>query len=249
MDEFTDKVILITGAGRGMGREIALAFSSLGAVVAANDINPINLDATARQILEAGGVASAYVFDIAKRMPIEAMVAQVLDHFGRIDILVNHASVAPDTSLLEMDEWEFHRTLDVNLAGPFFTMQQVGRVMQKQGGGVIVNLISTIEQGRIQKGHAAHLASQAGLVGLTHAAAREFSAHNIRVNAVCHGALDIDLVALQAWDVANLHHWLESIPQVRLGDHPDLVSLVVFLCSQAASSLTGLVTSVDLVTS
>ena len=246
MDEFVDKVALITGAGRGVGREIALAFSSLGAAVAVNDINPVNLDMTVSQILEAGGNARAFVFDIAKRMPIEAMVTQVLDHFGRIDILVNHASVEPDASLLEMDEWEFHRTLDVNLGGPFFTMQQIGRVMQRQGGGFIVNLISMIPQDRIQKGNAAHLASQAGLIGLMHAAAREFSAHNIRVNAVCHGWFEMDLVALQAWDVANLHDWLESSPWVRLGDHPDLVSVVLFLCSKGASSLTGQVISVDL---
>lgn len=245
MDEFVGKVVLITGAGRGVGREIALAFSSIGAAVAANDINPINLDETINQILNAGGKARAYVFDIAKRMPIEAMVAQVLEHFGRIDILVNHASVEPDASLLEMDEWEFHRTLDVNLGGPFFTMQQVGRVMQQQGGGTIVNLISIIGQGHIQKGQAAHLASQAGLIGLTHAAAREFGAHNIRVNAVCQGLLEMDLVAPKTWDVANLHHWLASFPQVRLGDHPDLVSLVLFLCSQAAFSLTGQVMSVE----
>jgi NAD(P)-dependent dehydrogenase (short-subunit alcohol dehydrogenase family) len=246
MDEFVDKVVLITGAGRGVGREIALAFSSLGAVVAANDINPINLDVTVGQILESRGSARAYVFDIAKRMPIEAMVMQVLDHYGHIDILVNQASVEPDASLLEMDEWEFHRTLDVNLGGPFFTMQQVGRVMQRQGGGAIVNLISTVGQDRIQKGNAAHLASQVGLVGLTHAAAREFASHNIRVNAVCYGAFERDLVALYAWDMVNLHHWLESFPQVRLGDHSDLVGLVMYMCSQAAASLTGQISSIDL---
>jgi 3-oxoacyl-[acyl-carrier protein] reductase len=245
MDEFVDKVALITGAGRGVGREIALAFSSLGAVVAVNDINPINLDDTVSEILETGGNARSYVFDIAKRMPIEAMVAQVLEHFGRIDFLVNHASVKPDAYLLKMDEWEFHRTLDVNLGGPFFAMQQVGRFMQQQGGGAIVNLISSIGQGHIQKGHAALLASQAGLIGLTYAAAQEFSPYNIRVNSVCHGSFEMDQVVSRNWDVVKLHRWLESFPQVRLDDHPDLVSLVLFLCSQAASSLTGQVMSVD----
>jgi NAD(P)-dependent dehydrogenase (short-subunit alcohol dehydrogenase family) len=127
MDEFTGKVVLITGAGRGLGREAAIAFSSFGGRVAANDINPLSLDETVNHIIQNGGTARPYVFDIAKRMPIEGMVAQVLDHFGRIDILINHATVAPHASLLEMDEWEFHRTLDVNLGGPFFTMQQVGR--------------------------------------------------------------------------------------------------------------------------
>ena len=114
MDEFAGKVVLITGAGRGIGRELALAFSSLGAIVAANDINPISLEETISQITQTGGTARAYIFDVAKRMPIEGMVSQVLEHFGRIDILVNHATVAPDAFLLDMDEWDFHRTLDVN---------------------------------------------------------------------------------------------------------------------------------------
>lgn len=244
MDEFADKVALITGAGRGIGREISLAFCSLGAVVAANDINPINLDETVSQIQQAGGNAKAYVFDVAKRMPIEAMLAQVLDHFGRIDILVNHASVAPDAYLLEMDEWEFHRTLDVNLGGPFFCMQQVGRVMRGQGGGVMVNVLSTFGQEQAQKGRAAYLASQAGLLGLARAAARELSGYNIRVNAVCTGSTEMDLFPSQGLEVARLHQWLGSIPNVRLGEHPDLVSRVLFLCSEAACSLTGQLISV-----
>jgi 3-oxoacyl-[acyl-carrier protein] reductase len=245
MDEFVGKVALITGAGRGVGREIALAFSSLGALVAANDINPINLDETVSLILQAGGKARAYVFDIAKRMPIEALVTQITDHFGRIDFLVNHASVQPDAYLLEMDEWEFHRTLDVNLGGPFFTMQQVGRVMRQLGGGAIVNLISTMGQAGLHKGDAAHLASQAGVIGLTCAAAREFSAYNIRVNSVCHGSLGMDLIPSHDWNIPAYHHWLEAFPNVGLGDHPNLVSMVLFLCSHAVSSLTGQVMFVD----
>ena len=200
MDEFVDKVVLITGAGRGLGQEVALAFASLGASVAANDINPLSLDETIDRIHHTGGKASSYVFDVAKRMPIEAMVAQVLDHYGHIDILVNHAKVEPDEFLLEMDEWEFHRTLDVNLGGPFFAMQQVGRIMRQQGGGTIVNLISLPGRVDIIKGHAAHSASQAGLVGLTQAAARELSVYNIRVNAVCNGPVDIGLVPPSALD-------------------------------------------------
>jgi len=246
MDEFAGKVALITGAGRGLGREIAWAFSSLGVVVAANDINPINLDDTVSQIQQLGGNAKAYVFDVAKRMPIEGMLTQVLDHFGRIDILVNHASVKPEAYLLDMDEWEFHRTLDVNLGGPFFCMQQVGRVMREQGGGTIVNTFSPTGKGHAQKGYSAHLASQAGLLGLTHAAAYEFSAYNIRVNAVCTGVIEEILFPSQGWNINTLHQWLESFPDVKLGDHPDLVSLVLFLCTDAASSLTGRVISVDL---
>jgi len=245
MQEFADMVALITGAGRGIGREIGLAFCSLGTVIAANDINHINLDETVSQIQQAGGTAKAYVFDVAKRMPIEAMLAQVLDHFGRVDILVNHASVAPDESILEMDEWEFHRTLDVNLGGPFFCMQQVGRVMRRQGGGAMVNVLSTSGQLHAHKGQAAYQASKAGLLGLTRAAARELSEYNIRVNAVCSVTTEIDLFHSQGLEFGALHQWLESIPNVRLGEHPDLVSRVLFLCSESACSLTGRLITVE----
>ncbi len=245
MNEFTNKIVLITGAARGAGRQIALAFSSLGAVIAANDINPISLDETISLIQQAGGKAGAYVFDIAKRMPIEGLVSQVLEHFGHIDVLVNHACVQPDASLLEMDEWDYHRTLDVNLGGPFFTMQQVGRVMQQQGGGAIVNLISAVEHARIIKGHAAHSASQAGVMGLTRAAARELAEYHIRVNSILFGCMDFGMIPSQEWDRAAFHHWLASFPIVGTGEYQDLVSMVLFLCSNAATSMTGLVIPVE----
>ncbi len=241
MDEFKGKVALITGAGRGAGREIALAFSSLGGRVAANDINPINLDETIHQIQQAGGEARAYVFDIAKRMPIEGMVSQVVDDFDTIDILVNCASVKPDDSLLNMDEWEFHRTLDVNLAGPYFCIQQVGRIMQPRGG-VMVNLISATEEAHPQKGDTAYLASQAGLAGLTRAAASELSTQHIRLNAVCGLPGDWELTT--RWDAAGYHAWRKALPAMPSGEHGGLVSLVLYLCSEAAAALIGQVISI-----
>jgi 3-oxoacyl-[acyl-carrier protein] reductase len=246
MDEFVGKVALITGAGRGLGREIAVAFASLGVAVAANDVNPINLDETVNQILQVGGNAKAYVFDIARRMPIEGMVAEVLEKFGQIDILVNHASVEPDASVLDMDEWEFHRTLDVNLGGAFFCIQQVGRVMRQHGGGAIVNIISPTEKGKAHKERAAYLVSQAGLIGLIHVAAKELIPYNISLNAVCTGVSKEIPFITQGWNIDTVHQWRKSFPDIKLGDHPDLVSLVVFLCSDAAPSLTGQVISIEL---
>ena len=244
MNDFKEKVVLITGAGRGYGREIALAFSSLGAYIAANDINPVNLDITVDQIRIKGGKAEAFTFDIAKRMPIEAMVSQALDHFGRIDILVNHASVQPKALVIDMDEWEFHRTIDVNIAGPFFTMQQVGRVMKEQGGGSIVNLISSYKSGYPQAGLAAYLTSQVALVGLTQAVAGELSTHHIRVNAICQGELGVAPRPIKDWDEHKYQNWLALHPNASLGEYPLLVRMVLYLCSQDARSLTGQVITI-----
>lgn len=240
MDEFTHKVAVVTGAGRGIGREIALVLASLGAEIAANDINPINLDETVSQIIQAGGSARPYVFDIAKRMPIEGMVVQVLADFGRIDILINHASVHPDAALLEMDEWEFHRTIDVNLGGSFFCMQQIGRAMREQGGGSIVNLITFDDKG-YQHGHTAHSACQAALAGLTRAAASELSAYGIRVNAIYSGQSSNEFFSPSELDAIQLQAWRELHPQLLVPTHTDLVVKVAYLCSGEAVSMNGLI--------
>jgi len=245
MTDFSDKVTLVTGAGRGIGRHIAEAFASQGAVVAANDITPINLDETVQRITSAGGRARAYIFDVAKRMPVQAMVDQVLEDWGRIDILVNNAGVEPHASILDMDEWDWHRTLDVNLSGPFFAMQHVGRAMRQRGGGVIVNIASIAGRAHGLKDRSAYVASKMGLIGLTREAAREFAAYGIRVNAVCPGVIETEMTAALRQDQAMLHRWLEDIPQGRLGQVQDVTSLVLFLCSPAAAYLTGQAINVD----
>jgi NAD(P)-dependent dehydrogenase (short-subunit alcohol dehydrogenase family) len=117
--------------------------------------------------------------------------------------------------------------------------------MRQQGGGVMVNHISTLGHGRIQKGHAAHIASQAGVIGLTRAAAGELSEYNIRVHSVFQGSIGLDLIPSQDWDATIFHHWLESFPNMGQGDYQNLVSVVLFLCSNAASSLTGQVVPVN----
>ena len=239
MEDFRDKVVLITGAGRGIGQEIAVAFSSLGAKVAANDINPVNLDETLARIEQKGGYARAYIFDVAKRMPIEAMIAEILDHFGRIDILVNHASVRPEAALLDMDEWGFHRTLDVNLGGAFFTMQQVGRAMRQQGGGVMVNIVSANGNTGMLKGSTAFTASQAGLIGLTQAAAQELAPFNIHLNAICCGPISKNSWLQSAFDF-SIYQSCSASNALSLPDElSDTARLTLFLCSEAAFNLTG----------
>ena len=203
MLDFKDKIILITGAGSGTGRSLAEELASRGAVIAAVDINPLGLDEAVAAIRLAGGRVKDYIFDTAKRLPVVALVDEVLDDWRRIDILILAAEVYPTDPILTMDEWDFHRTLDVNLAGPFFLMQRCAQVMKDQvGGGMIVVVGGGARRGRsvglpesgvsegkgshagLPQAGAAYLASQAALSALTQAAAQEFKAYNIRVMGI-----------------------------------------------------------------
>ncbi|MBI4732527.1 MAG: SDR family NAD(P)-dependent oxidoreductase [Chloroflexi bacterium] len=178
MNSFKGKVVLITGAGKGTGRAVAEMFAARGASVAVNDISPVNLDETVARITAAGGQVKAYIADIAKKMPIQGLLNQVLDDFGQIDILVNCAEVEPQKTVLEMDEWDWVRTLDVNLTGAFLLTQSAGRIMKEKGGGVIVH-IGGREKG--QEKRAAYFSSKAGLETLVKSAAQEFAAFGVKV--------------------------------------------------------------------
>ncbi len=213
MDPFADQVVLITGAGRGTGRDIALAFATQGAIVAANDITPINLDETVERISEAGGRAKDYIFDISKKMPVQAMLNEIIDDWGKLDILINNAHVDPKKPLLELDEWDWRRTIDVNLTGPFLLAQSTGRIMKESGKGVIINVLSGGE------GHAALKSSYFALIGLTNELAAEFSAYNIRVHAI---------------STAPIKDLSQSVEPAQ-----DIVEATLHLCSQNAGEYSG----------
>lgn len=180
--DIKSKVVLITGAGKGAGRALAEAFAARGARVAAGDISPVNVEQVVAGIVARGGTARAYVEDVAKKVGVQALVKAVEDELGGIDILVNHAAVNPRFDLLDMDEWDWHRTLDVNITGAFLMTQSVGRVMREKGGGVIVNIVD--EAGPNREKEAAYHASLAGLAAFSDLAARELNPHGIRVFAV-----------------------------------------------------------------
>jgi NAD(P)-dependent dehydrogenase (short-subunit alcohol dehydrogenase family) len=182
MDTLRGKIVLITGAGKGSGRLLAQAFAEKGAIVAANDVSPVNVEEVVDQILAKGGRAKAYIDDIAKKVAVQNIINQVEDDFGRIDIVVHHAAVEPNIPLLDMDEWDWHRTLDVNLTGAFLMTQSAGRAMRVQGSGVIIQLITDSTPDDSNK--AAFMASMSGLEAFSRQAARELSLYGIRVHSV-----------------------------------------------------------------
>jgi NAD(P)-dependent dehydrogenase (short-subunit alcohol dehydrogenase family) len=210
MTDLNGKVVLITGAGKGAGHNLAEHFASHGAYVAANDISPVNLDDLVR---DHPGKIRAYAEDIAKKVGAQAVIKQVEDDFGRIDILINHAAVEPHVSLLDMDEWDWHRVLDVNLTGTFLTVQSVGRIMKERGHGVIINLIDLQPIGRQQC--AAYAATMYGLIALTQAASAELSGHGVSVHAVGKG--------------------LGRFQDAEVGIPTDLPGAVLFLCGSTRS--------------
>jgi 3-oxoacyl-[acyl-carrier protein] reductase len=228
---FKDQVVIVTGAGRGLGRALALAFANLGAIVAVNDLSPVNLDETVARILADGGRVKDYIFDVAKKIPVQTMLQQIVADFGRVDILINNAGVAPRAQVLEMDEWDWHRTMDVNLGGAFFMMQVVGRIMRQQGGGVIVNIALSERWAQALTGRAAFVASKVGLVGLTRLAAHELAAEKIRVHAVCPPGLSF----FETGD----------FPATASVDSTAIVRQVLWLCSSQAKDLNGQVIEIE----
>jgi len=208
MGELTDKIVLVTGAGKGIGRAVAEAFAARGAIVAANDVTPINLDETVARITASGGRVKAYVEDIAKKMPVQALVNQVLDDWGKIDILVNCAEVAPSAPVLNMDDWDWQRTLDVNLTGAFLLTQSVGRVMhaavpQGEKGGIIIHIGC---RASIPDRRTAYFVSKAGLTAFVEHAARELAAFGIFVHLVLPAETDDVAEKVISLVEAELHH-------------------------------------------
>jgi NAD(P)-dependent dehydrogenase (short-subunit alcohol dehydrogenase family) len=219
-----DQVVLIIGAGREPGPSLAKAVAAEGAVVALNDLSPILLDPVSDEIHMHGGQVRSYVGDAARGMPVRAMFDEVLEDWGRIDVLINNPRVQPDAALLKMDEWDWQRTIDMNLNGPFLVTQLAARIMQEQGGGTILNIVDRNRKTLETPGFAAYAASQAGLFTLSQAAALELMAYNIRVYTLCPEEL------APASDAAEPN-------SAESGE--TITGLAVFLCSPAAAHLPG----------
>lgn len=235
--DFTQSNALVTGAGADVGRAIALALAAAGAGVVINDLNPDRAERVAAEIEAAGGRALAWQADVTNRFQVGSMIENARDHFGRLPILINAAGTQNlTTPLLRLDEWDWRRVLEINLTGAFFCTQLLGRVMADEGGGVIVNIAATAGHPNPLPQGAAYITSKTALIGLTKQSALELAPSGIRVNAVCPGNLE-DAFGEKAAPAQNA--------QKRRGRFDEIANAVLFLCSDAASFITGQAINVD----
>ena len=239
--DFRDRVALVTGGARGIGKEICQRLHALGAQVAVCDVNVEGARALAEELSRSGPRARAYACDVADPKGADACVEQVLKEFGRIDVLVNNAGITRDGLLMRMADDQWRKVLDVNLSGTFHMTRAVARPMLKARAGAIVNIASVV--GVIgNAGQANYSASKAGVIGLTMTSAREFASRGVRVNAVAPGFIDTEMTAaLSPEQKAKL---TEAVPLSRLGTPADVARAVCFLASDEASYVTGQVLNV-----
>ncbi|OYT55637.1 MAG: short-chain dehydrogenase [Desulfurococcales archaeon ex4484_217_2] len=240
-----NKVAIITGAAKGIGRAIAIEFVKEGAKVVVADIDFEGAKRTVEDIKKLGGEAIAVKVNVADPNDVEVMVKKTLDAFGKIDILINNAGIAIQKPALEMtlDEWK--KIIDVNLTGVFLCSQAVGRVMVKQGGGVIINMASMLGFIAIPK-RSAYCASKAGVIGLTKELAVEWAKYGIRVVGVAPGWVATKrVIELTKKGVVNEEVVKTLTPMGRMATPEEVAKLMVFLASDDASFITGETVLID----
>lgn len=239
----TGKVALVTGAGRGIGRQIALTLAKNGAAVIVNyNGSKESAEAVAAEITAAGGTAEAIQCNVADFAASEVFVKQVLEKYQKVDILVNNAGVTRDNLIMRMTEEDYDMVLDTNLKGAFHMIKHLSRSFIKQRSGKIIN-ISSVSGVLGNAGQSNYSASKAGLIGLTKSIAREFASRGINVNAVAPGFIDTDMT--QAMTDSAKEATLAQIPLKRVGTPKDIAETVAFLASDKAGYITGQVISVD----
>jgi NAD(P)-dependent dehydrogenase (short-subunit alcohol dehydrogenase family) len=238
------KVALVTGGASGIGRSTAMAFSRKGAKVVVADINSEGGKKTIHLIKEKSGNAIFVKCDVSKAKDVEAMVKKTVNNYGRLDYAFNNAGVAVMKSTVDCTEEEWNHIMDVNLKGVWLCMKYEIPQMLKQGYGAIVNTSSL--SGLIgQQGHSPYTASKHGVIGLTKVAALDCAKAGIRVNAVCPGGIPTPMLEPVLADPKIKDFILKALPIGRLGRPEEIAEAVLWLCSEAASFVTGVALPVD----
>ncbi|CAH0215677.1 3-oxoacyl-[acyl-carrier-protein] reductase FabG [Peribacillus sp. Bi96] len=237
------KKALVTGASRGIGREVALEFARQGADVA---INYSGSEAKANEVVDEiralGRKAFAVQCDVANSESVTSMIKEVVEQFGRVDILVNNAGITRDNLLMRMKEDEWDSVINTNLKGVFLCTKAVTRQMMKQRSGRIINMASIVGVSG-NAGQANYVAAKAGVIGLTKTTAKELASRGITVNAIAPGFISTDMTGELPEDVQKA--MLDQIPLARFGDPEDIAAVASFLASEASKYMTGQTLHVD----
>lgn len=238
-----NKIALITGAGRGIGRAIAIALAKEGAEVVINYNGSEERTKEVKQTIEEnGGKASIYKCNVSDFVACEAMIKDIVKEYGHLDILVNNAGITKDGLIMKMKEEDFDSVLNVNLKGTFNTIRHSARQMLKQRSGKIIN-ISSVSGILGNVGQANYAASKAGVIGLTKTMARELGSRGITVNAIAPGFVDTEMTEVLSEEIRE--NACKQIILGRFGKPEDIANTAVFLASDKADYITGQVISVD----
>lgn len=247
MFDVKNKVAIITGARRGMGKAHAILLAKAGAKVVVSDVFLEECQQVAEEIKNAGGEAIAVKCDVTKKTEVEEMINAAVSKWGKVDILVNNAGIVQFKPFVDLTEEEWDRTLDINLKGQFLCAQAAVKQMIKQKSGSIIN-IASIDMGQIGKGmpYLVHYsASKGGVVAMTQSLAVELAPYNIRINAVAPGAINTKIAEGQPTDPKAMEVIMSQIPMRRVGEPEEVSNLVLFLASDASSYITGSTMVVD----
>jgi len=237
-----DKVVIVTGAARGIGEAVALKFTKKEAKVVLVDIDKESIDALVKKLNSMGGDALGIKVDVTKKEAVEGMVEKVVEKFGKIDVIINNAGITSDAKLVKMTEDQFDKVIDVNLKGTYNCAQAVAQVLEAQGYGVILNASSVVGiYGNF--GQTNYAATKWGVIGMTKSWAKELGKKGIRVNAVAPGFILTPMTEKMPEKVLDMMK--KKAPINRLGLPEDIANAYAFLASDEASFITGTVLSVD----
>lgn len=238
-----DKVALVTGASRGIGKQIAVSLAECGAKVIVNYCgSKEKAFEVVKEILEKGGQAEAIQCDVSDYSETEKMISTIMEKYQKVDILVNNAGVTRDNLMIKMSEEDFDKVISTNLKGAFNTIKHLYRNFVKLRAGKIIN-ISSVSGVMGNAGQANYSASKAGVIGLTKSMARELASRNICVNAVAPGFVETDMT--DKMSEQTLENAKKMIPLNRFGKPEDIAEIVLFLASDNANYITGQVIGVD----
>lgn len=240
--QLSDKIAVVTGAGRGIGRAIALAYANEGADVVCVSRTQENSEKVAEEVRQLGQKAWAMAVDVSDTASVESAAKQILADCGKVDILVNNAGVTRDTLLMRMSEEDWDTVLDTNLKGAFLFHKAFARAFMKQRAGRIINLASVVGLTG-NAGQCNYAASKAGLIGFTKSIAKEMAPRGINVNAIAPGFIQTDMTAVLSDDVKDTV--LKNIPLGSLGQAEDIAAAAVFLAGNGGRYITGQVLTVD----